>query len=204
MRPQRLEAFGKAGRMRQHLAGRRRIAGAQGVAVAELQPIDAELVGQLVHQRLVRDGGLRHAEAAEGAGRRAVGEEAPRPRCARWARHRGPWHAPARGWRRSAPTRHRRRCRSRRARRRPAACPPRRSRTSPPPARDGAWSRPPCFRAACRPARPAGRASRRPRAISGWTERSSLPPKPPPQAVGMMRTASGSSRMTFAISSRSM
>ena len=31
-------------------------------------------VGQLVHHRLVGDGGLRHAEAAEGAGRRGVGE----------------------------------------------------------------------------------------------------------------------------------
>ena len=45
----------------------------------ELQPVDAELVGQLVHHRLVRDGRLRHAEAAEGAGRRAVGEEGLAP-----------------------------------------------------------------------------------------------------------------------------
>ena len=41
-------------------------------------------------------------------------------------------------------------------------------------------------------------------AINGCTERSSLPPKPPPQAVGTTRTASGFSRMTCAISSRSI
>ena len=61
---------------------RRRVAGAQRVAMAELQPVDRRAVGQLVHQRLVRDRGLRHAEAAEGAGGRVVGEDrrAPAPR----------------------------------------------------------------------------------------------------------------------------
>ena len=42
------------------------------VAQPELERIDAQLAGQLVHQRLVGDRRLRHAEAAERAGRRAV------------------------------------------------------------------------------------------------------------------------------------
>ena len=66
---------GEARECCEHLAGRRRVAGAQRVAMAELQAIDAEPVGQLVDHRLVRDRGLRHAEAAECAGRRTVGED---------------------------------------------------------------------------------------------------------------------------------
>ena len=34
-------------------------------------------LGQLVHQRLMGDGRLGHAEAAEGAGRRVVGVDRP-------------------------------------------------------------------------------------------------------------------------------
>ncbi len=74
MRSQRLEALREPGGMGERLAGRRRVAGAQGVAMTELQPVDAEHVCELIHHRLVGDGGLRHAEAAEGAGRRSVGE----------------------------------------------------------------------------------------------------------------------------------
>ena len=77
------------------------------------------------------------------------------------------------------------------SRRRPAACPRRRSRTWPRCARDGAWSRPPCSRAACRRRRTGRPSFQAASAISGWTERSSLPPKPPPQAVGTMRTRLG-------------
>ena len=57
----------------------RRLAGGGGVAVAErvqraeLQAVDAGRVGEAVHQRLARHGGLRHPEAAEGAGDGAVG-----------------------------------------------------------------------------------------------------------------------------------
>ena len=40
--------------------------------------------------------------------------------------------------------------------------------------------------------------------ITGWTPRSSLPPKPPPQAVGMMRTDSFGMPMICATSSRSI
>jgi hypothetical protein len=78
MRSQGLEALGEAG-AGERLAGRSRIAGTQRVAMAELQPVDAEPVGELVHQRLVGDGGLRHAEAAEGAGRRLVGVDRRAP-----------------------------------------------------------------------------------------------------------------------------
>ena len=41
-------------------------------------------------------------------------------------------------------------------------------------------------------------------ASSGWTERSSLPPNPPPQAVGTIRTSAGAIPMICAISSRSI
>ena len=41
-------------------------------------------------------------------------------------------------------------------------------------------------------------------ARSGWIDRSSLPPKPPPQALGMTRTCSGRRPTIRAISSRSM
>ena len=42
------------------------------------------------------------------------------------------------------------------------------------------------------------------KAMSGWTPRSSLPPKPPPHAVGMIRTRSGDRPRMSATSSRSM
>jgi len=41
-------------------------------------------------------------------------------------------------------------------------------------------------------------------ATSGCTETSSLPPKPPPQPEGRMRTFSGGMPSTRAVSSRSM
>ena len=40
----------------------------------DLHPVDAHGVGELVHQRLVRERGLHAAEAAHGAARRVVGE----------------------------------------------------------------------------------------------------------------------------------
>jgi hypothetical protein len=52
-----------------------------------------------------------------------------------------------------------------------------------------------------RTGRPTARAAT---ASSGWIETSSLPPKPPPQAVGRMRTASSGTPSTRAVSSRSM
>ena len=81
MRPQCFETLREAGGMRERLACRRRIAGAQGVAMPELQPVEAKPVGEFIHHRFMRDGRLRYAEAAEGAGRRSVGEEgfAPGP-----------------------------------------------------------------------------------------------------------------------------
>ena len=88
----------------------RRVAGAQRVEVAELEAVDAGFLGEIVDQRLVRDGRLRHAEAAEGAGRRVVGVDGARAvahmRHAIRARRR----APARGPPPSAPRRRRRPC----------------------------------------------------------------------------------------------
>ena len=74
VRLQHIERLDDADRILQHLAGDGGIAGLERVAPAELQPVHAEPVGQLVHRRLAGDRALRHAEAAEGAGRRAVGE----------------------------------------------------------------------------------------------------------------------------------
>ena len=65
--------------MFEFLAARGRVTGAQGIAMPELQPVDTQLVGQRVHHRLVRDRGLRHAEATESARRRAIGEEGLAP-----------------------------------------------------------------------------------------------------------------------------
>ena len=42
--------------------------GAQRVAQPELEPVEAQLSAEVVDQRLARDRGLRHAEAAERAG----------------------------------------------------------------------------------------------------------------------------------------
>ena len=70
---QRLEAGGQAGARGQLLGCRGQRADPQRVAQAELERIDAELAGEVVHQRLVGDRRLGHAEAAERARRRAVG-----------------------------------------------------------------------------------------------------------------------------------
>ena len=51
---------------------------------------------------------------------------------------------------------------------------------------------------------PGGRGARAAIAISGWIDRSSLPPKPPPQALGMTRTRSCGRPRIRASSSRSM
>ena len=78
---------------------------------------------------------------------------------------------------------------------------PRRSRGSGP---DGASGWRPSISGRVQTAR-TGRSSRQAAiAISGWTPRSSLPPKPPPQAVGMIRTCSGAMPRISATSSRSM
>ena len=76
--PARLEGFqagGEADARLEPLTGRGQVPGAQRVAQAEPEPVDAEAQRQIVDQRLVGDRGLGHAEAAKGAGRRAVGED---------------------------------------------------------------------------------------------------------------------------------
>ena len=100
----------KGGAEAEDLAGGGGVAGAQGVAMAELEGVEAGLFGEHVHQRLGGQGGLRHAEAAEGAGGRVVGVQGPGCPRARRARDRGRWRGPARGWRRSGPSLRRRRC----------------------------------------------------------------------------------------------
>ena len=77
---ERLKAGREAGAGLQHLAGRGGVAGAERVLEAELQPVHAEPVREVVHQRFVGDGGLRHAEAAESTGGWPVGVKGPAPR----------------------------------------------------------------------------------------------------------------------------
>ena len=67
-RPQGLEARLEAHAVGEHLAGHGGVARLQRVEDAELQPIEAELLGEFVEQLLLRERALRHAEAAEGAG----------------------------------------------------------------------------------------------------------------------------------------
>ena len=52
------------------------IAGADSVALAQLDRVDAERLGDFVHLRLEREVCLRRAVAAEGAGDRCVGVDA--------------------------------------------------------------------------------------------------------------------------------
>ena len=113
VRAQGFKTLGKPGAGMQHLAGRCRIAGANGILPAEFQPVLPHLVGQHVHQRFMRDRRLGHAEAAEGAGRRIVGVNGAR--CRRHMRHEVRAcrvHRHAVGDRRP-PARHRRRYRNR-------------------------------------------------------------------------------------------
>ena len=109
----------------------------------------------------------------------------------RAARGRGRWRAPAPGWRPSGPSSHRRRCRRRPRSRARSAGRRRRSRAAA--AMRAGWrlvvaainsGRVKVMRTG-RPVRSAARPS------SGCTDRSSLAPKPPPTAEGMMRTRSG-------------
>ena len=66
------------------------VAGAERVAPADLERVEAELLGEVVHQRLVGDRRLRHAEAAERAGRRPVRVDGARRARARAATAYGP------------------------------------------------------------------------------------------------------------------
>ena len=80
VRAQPFEAGGEPGARLEHLAGRRRVAHADRVDVAELERVDAAALGHHVHQHVVQQRRLRHPEAAEGAGRRLVGVDAGRGR----------------------------------------------------------------------------------------------------------------------------
>ncbi len=83
-RAERVETLREAGAGVEALARIGGVAGAQCIDVAELEAVDAGFGGEVVVERLVRDGRLRNAEAAEGAGGRFVGEN-----CARAVAHVG-------------------------------------------------------------------------------------------------------------------
>ena len=109
-RTQRLQARRKPTLSLEHLAGRGGDRPPPARCRAELQRIEAELLGQIVDQRLLGDRRLGHAEAAEGAGGRVVGVDRARRARDSAARIGAGWRARARDWRRSGPRRHRRRC----------------------------------------------------------------------------------------------
>src|SRR5688572_26657243 len=78
MRLQRLKTFAVAGGIGDDLSGHGRRVGAEGVEEAEVERIQAKLCRQIIHKLFLRDGGLRHAEAAKSASRNAVGENGAR------------------------------------------------------------------------------------------------------------------------------
>ena len=67
-----LERFDKAGLRPDDLAVGQHLAGANGVAVADLPRGDADKIRHLIQKRFGRKAGLRHAEAAERARGRIV------------------------------------------------------------------------------------------------------------------------------------
>ncbi len=71
-RLERVQARGEPGARGEDLPGSGGGARSQGVPAPDLELVEAELRGQVVEQRLVRDRRLGHAEAAERAGGRAV------------------------------------------------------------------------------------------------------------------------------------
>ena len=79
-RAQRIQARDEPHARLEHLPRRGPVAGTQRVAAPELERVCTQGDRELVDQGLVRDGGLRHPEAAEGAGRRRVREDGARVR----------------------------------------------------------------------------------------------------------------------------
>ena len=78
IRLQCVQALRQAGGVRQDLSRRRGVAMVERVDAPDGPAVEPQPLGQVVHQRLVRDGGLRNAEAAEGAGGRVVGVDGAR------------------------------------------------------------------------------------------------------------------------------
>src|SRR5262249_59410414 len=74
-RPRALETLREPHRRLQLLTRRQALALPEEVPLAEGQPVHAEGVGEAVHLALVGEGGLGGAEAAEGRGRRVVGQD---------------------------------------------------------------------------------------------------------------------------------
>ncbi len=68
-----VQALRQAGGVRQDLSRRSGVPMVERVDAPDGPAVEPQPLGQVVHQRLVRHGGLRNAEAAEGAGGRVVG-----------------------------------------------------------------------------------------------------------------------------------
>lgn len=80
MRAQRFQTSADADAGAQHLASHGRLVGKKRVVDAELKPIDSELVRKFVIELFDGDSRLRHAEAAECAGRHVMGVHGARER----------------------------------------------------------------------------------------------------------------------------
>ena len=75
-----VETGDEAGARREPLPGRRDGAALERVQAAEGERVEGQTLGELVHEGLVRDRGLGHAEAAEGACGGLVGVDGARRR----------------------------------------------------------------------------------------------------------------------------
>src|SRR4051812_26549450 len=73
MRAKRFKAVGNADTRFHRLAGNRFGSVTKAVLQPEIEPIQADLFGQLVIEGLLHDRRLRHAEATKGTGDRAMG-----------------------------------------------------------------------------------------------------------------------------------
>ena len=79
-RAQGLQALDEADARLERLRGRGLVARPERVDKPQLQGVHVERVRERVHEPLVDERDLRHPEAAEGAGRRPVGQDGPGPR----------------------------------------------------------------------------------------------------------------------------
>ena len=190
VRTERLEARGEAGARRELLAARRSSSPPEARCPAGIR------AGRDPAAPRARPSGPRGRSPP--AARRSRGTRRPAGcSCRSHGSSRAPRHTrtdPSRGrapgWRPSGPRRRSRRCRSRHGIGSLSGARRHRRRRRPDP-------RGMAFRARGHRLRPRPHGPHRPAgapaaiAMSAWTARSSLPPNPPPQAVGMIRTCSG-------------
>src|SRR4029078_8313828 len=80
MRAQCFETLTNAATGAEHLSGCRRPLSRQRILDPEFERIHTELFSQLIEKLVLREGGLRHTEAADRAGRNEIGVDGARQR----------------------------------------------------------------------------------------------------------------------------